>query len=141
MTGQNILFSKAALYSIFAVFLTCASAVLFLHDPASAGGVYPPCPFHAATGLHCPGCGTLRSLHQILHLNLWQAIRFNVLTVLVLFIFVFTGILRVVADDWRRRFLGRPVFLFSIRFLPVVVTMFWIFRNIPVEPLSWLAPH
>lgn len=118
-----------------------AVVLLHQHDPASGSGLYPPCPFHALTGLHCPGCGTLRSLHQVLHLNLWQAVRFNVLTVCVLFVFLAAGLLRLVADGWRRRFLNRPAVLVSIRFLPVVVTLFWILRNIPVEPLSWLAPH
>ncbi|MEW5722540.1 MAG: DUF2752 domain-containing protein, partial [Thermodesulfobacteriota bacterium] len=39
---------------------------LYLVNPA-VSALYPPCPFHALTGLYCPGCGTLRGLNQLLH--------------------------------------------------------------------------
>lgn len=40
--------------------------LLFLFDPATSG-LFPPCPFRRATGLLCPGCGSLRGLHRLLH--------------------------------------------------------------------------
>lgn len=35
-------------------------------DPAQ-GGFFPACPSKALTGWDCPGCGSLRSLHQLMH--------------------------------------------------------------------------
>ena len=42
------------------------AAVLFFFNPAQSG-FYPFCVFHRTTGLLCPGCGSLRALHQLLH--------------------------------------------------------------------------
>lgn len=53
---------------------------LFLFDP-SRYHFYPLCVFHETTGLLCPGCGSLRALHQLLHGNVMAAFRFNPLLV------------------------------------------------------------
>ena len=51
-------------------------AVLFLFDPATEG-FYPPCLFRTVFGAQCPGCGSLRAAHQLLHGNLQQAWALN----------------------------------------------------------------
>jgi len=66
----------------------CAMALLalgflFLVNPAATGWV-PPCPLHALTGLECPGCGSLRALHSILHLHVMQALGYNPMTCMCL---------------------------------------------------------
>ena len=53
-----------------------AAAVLFLFDPATAG-FYPPCLFRTVFGAQCPGCGSLRAAHQLLHGNVQQAWALN----------------------------------------------------------------
>jgi hypothetical protein len=53
-----------------------AAAVLFLFDPATTG-VYPPCLFRTFLGAQCPGCGSLRAAHQLLHGNFQQAWALN----------------------------------------------------------------
>ena len=58
-------------------------AVLFLFNPAQSA-FYPFCLFHKFTGYQCPGCGSLRALHQVLHGNLLEALRLNALLVLTL---------------------------------------------------------
>src|SRR3970282_358268 len=60
-----------------------ALAELYLFAPATSG-IYPVCPFRALTGWLCPGCGTLRGLHELLHGNLAAAFRFNPLMLLSL---------------------------------------------------------
>jgi hypothetical protein len=57
-------------------FVLAAAAVLFFFDPATAG-FYPPCLFSALFGRDCPGCGSLRALHQVLHGNLGTAWALN----------------------------------------------------------------
>jgi hypothetical protein len=43
-----------------------------------------PCPFHAATGLWCPGCGMTRGLHRLLRADVLGALSFNVFLPLVM---------------------------------------------------------
>lgn len=42
------------------------------------------CGFHKVTGYYCPGCGAMRALDSLLHFDVYQAVRFNVLFVLTL---------------------------------------------------------
>ncbi|MFZ1686189.1 MAG: DUF2752 domain-containing protein [Flavobacteriales bacterium] len=55
-------------------------AYLYLHDPEKGG--YPGCLFRSLTGLLCPGCGSQRALHDLLHLNVSGAFGHNALLVL-----------------------------------------------------------
>ena len=50
----------------------CAYA-LFCH--LTGWGI--PCPFHALTGLNCPGCGVSRMLLSLLRLDFAAAFRYN----------------------------------------------------------------
>jgi len=119
------------------------SAALWLrtHDPAAgAAGRFVMCPFYGLTGLHCPGCGTLRALHHLLHLDLPGALAFNPLTVLCLGALALDGTMRVCAPRRRAAWLRSPAVLRLARALPVAVGLFWILRNLPVAPFSSLAP-
>jgi hypothetical protein len=57
-----------------------SGVVLYCFDP-SQGGIYPVCLFHRMTGLLCPGCGSLRAIHQLLHGHLAKAFQLNPLLV------------------------------------------------------------
>ena len=81
----------------FAVGCGAMLVALYVWEPA-ASGLFPPCPFHALTGLHCPGCGSLRAVHQLLHGELWAAFRLNPLMVLSLPLLAFA----VVSAYWPR---------------------------------------
>lgn len=66
-----------------AAFLACAGiagvagiAVLFFFDPATTS-FYPPCLFKTLLGMQCPGCGSLRAAHALLHGNISQAWALN----------------------------------------------------------------
>ena len=48
-----------------------------LRFPPSQYGFYPHCPFHAAFGLLCPGCGATRALAALLQGNLREAVHLN----------------------------------------------------------------
>jgi 4-amino-4-deoxy-L-arabinose transferase-like glycosyltransferase len=56
--------------------------VLFSFSPTEHT-FYPVCPFHALTGLQCPGCGGTRALYQLLHLHWAEAMRLNGLVTLL----------------------------------------------------------
>jgi Protein of unknown function (DUF2752) len=60
-----------------------ATTYLALVDPNQPGH-YPICPFRSITGYACPGCGSLRAVHDLATGNLAGALQRNVLTVLAL---------------------------------------------------------
>lgn len=103
--------------------------LVFLFDPARAG-VYPPCLFHRLTGLWCPGCGSTRALHQLLHGHLATAFRLNPLAIALL---PPVGYLVV----RRGRVAMKPAWIWS---LLAVVVVFGVLRNVPVYPFTMLAP-
>lgn len=122
-------------------FLTmiAAGAVLLLYffvEPKN--GNLPGCLFYELTGLYCPGCGGQRSLHALLHGHVLTAINYNLLFVLLLpllvyFLFIFISGKRYAASS----FIYKASFSLGIA---IVVVSFWILRNIPALPFSWLAP-
>lgn len=63
-----------AIILIAIVAATCA--VLYIFDPMTAG-FYPRCPSKLLTGYDCPGCGSLRATHAVLHGDLVAAWHYN----------------------------------------------------------------
>jgi len=113
--------------------------LLRLFDPATSG-VFPPCPLHYLTGLYCPGCGSLRAIHALLHGNTTEAWAMNPLTV-VLLPFIAYGLLSELLARLRGSGLPQPMLPASmIHALFVVVVGFGVARNVPMHPFSLLAP-
>jgi hypothetical protein len=124
------------------VFLGGLVLALAIHigDPQGATS-FPVCPFYAATGLYCPGCGTLRCLHALLHADLRSAVGFNAMTVLVAPVLLAAWLSVGVAG-----MLGRgPARLWLVprwfgTALAGALGLFWVLRNLPVDAFSWMAP-
>ena len=116
-----------------------AAAVLFAWDPAQSD-FFPLCLFHALTGLHCPGCGTSRALHQLLHGNLSAALALNPLMMVLLPAVIVSLLVRSLRKAAGRTVCRRVVSPVWIWALLVVVVLFWILRNVPVHPFTMLAP-
>ena len=105
-------------------------------DPNQPGH-YPTCPFLYLTGYYCPGCGSLRAVHALVHGNLGQALGKNPLTV------VFVPYLLWAWVSWLHRSRtgrpkGDPAPPWVIWTLLGVVIAFWVLRNLP--GFAWLAP-
>ena len=54
-------------------------AVVWLANPTVAGGILPVCPTKALLGIDCPGCGSLRMIYSLLHLDFASAVHYNAL--------------------------------------------------------------
>src|SRR5207302_5482362 len=65
---------------LLAGFGVVGGVILYVFDPVRFG-FYPACTLYRTTGLFCPGCGSLRAMHQLLHGHLIEALRFNALCV------------------------------------------------------------
>jgi hypothetical protein len=115
------------------------AAALLLLDPAEVGRSVD-CPFHQATGLFCPGCGSLRAMNELLHGRVGCALDLNALAV------VAVPVVLLLAAPLPTRLRARCGLdrLASSPLLPrtclTAVLVFWVARNIPLWPLSWLAP-
>ena len=111
--------SPRSLLIISAIVGVAAGAViLYRYDPTTAG-FYPPCLFHALTGLQCPGCGTTRALHHLLHGDVAGALRLNAM----LFVVLPFGAVATLS----RRVATHPV----TGWVAAVVTVaWWILRNV-----------
>ncbi|HEV7843429.1 MAG TPA: DUF2752 domain-containing protein [Pyrinomonadaceae bacterium] len=126
-----------------AIVTTTTAALLYLRffNPATPGtSYYPSCPFHTLTGLNCPGCGTLRGLHQLTHGHLITALNYNALMVFSLpflgYTFISYALVAARGRGLPKPFI-QPVF---IKALFWIVIAFWILRNVPVYPLTLLSP-
>lgn len=116
-----------------------ALGVLYFINP-STSTLYPTCPFLAFTGCYCPGCGSLRALHQITRGHLATAFGLNPLLILSLpFVGYFFAARTSLALRGRslRAFFIPPLF---IRALLAVIIVYWVVRNLPAYPFSLLAP-
>jgi hypothetical protein len=114
-----------------------AALVLYLLDPTRVP-IYPVCTFHRLTGLECPGCGSLRALHQLLHGHLIAALRLNAFFVLSLPVFAWAGF------RWVRRQMKnepavaiRPAWLWL--YLAALIA-FGIIRDLPVPLFASFPP-
>ena len=120
-------------------FVLACGCLLYLADPAGSP-CYPPCPVHYLTGLHCPGCGSLRAVHQLLHGHLAAALGLNPLMVfslpLLAYACVVGGFRRLGWSVLPRRRL--PAWM--IWSLLGLILAYWVLRNVPVYPLTVLAP-
>ena len=130
---------KRAQYVLAGGLILIAASVLYIIDPREPGN-YPVCPFLGVTGYHCPGCGTLRALHQLLYGNPISALGYNALTVssLPFLAYAFAvGGLRAFRAPAPAAIFINPKLIWGLFF---GIVAFWVLRNVPVEPLSILAP-
>ena len=56
--------------------LLVLGVVYFALDP-STSGIFPRCVFLSMTGYKCPGCGSQRAIHALLHGDVIGAFRYN----------------------------------------------------------------
>jgi hypothetical protein len=113
---------------------TVALEILYFFDP-STHAFYPVCPLHQLTGLSCPGCGTLRALHQLAHGNFAAAWGFNPFTVALLPVGIWLGLREAIGITTGRRLPGivtRPAFGWAVL---VAMILFGVLRNVPMSRL------
>lgn len=126
-------------YLKFSIFIIAAGAILLLYffvEPRN--GNLPKCFFHELTGLYCPGCGGQRSLHALLNGHVLRAMNYNLLFILLLPLIAYFMYMFIAGKKYSKAsFIYNSGFSFVV---VIVVVSFWLLRNIPVAPFSWLAP-
>lgn len=112
------------------VFIAVAAVLITLGlvDPAQSKWV-PRCFFKFATGYDCPGCGSQRAIHALLHGHIADAWHYNALLILALPFLIFLLTVSVNRDRWPHlytRLTSNPVIYISLALI-----LAWTFlRNI-----------
>jgi hypothetical protein len=131
-THEKIAITMAAIAAIVGVWL------LRSYDPNTPNSLFPPCMFRAFTGFHCIGCGLTRALHALVHGDLARAFAMNPLAILALPLLP----LMLLHD---RSVMPAPLKPFMSAVMTpklwlILLPAYWIARNLPWVPFTWLAP-
>ena len=104
------------------------SAYFYELNPYGNSPYFLKCPFYQISGYQCPGCGTQRAFHELLHLRIFEAIKQNLLFVLaipyVLMIF-YTSFHQEKYKRLRQLLMGNRTLLFLL----IIAILFGVFRN------------
>ena len=115
--------------------LIAGAVYLFVFEPGRTG-FFPVCVFRLLTGLTCPGCGTARALHAILHGHFETAFMLNPLLLiaspLLVYAFLRYSVTVMRGGVPRKNAVPAP-YLYALFF---VLMGFWIFRNTPFYPFT-----
>lgn len=93
---------------------------------------FPKCPFKALTGLDCPGCGSQRAVHALLHGHVDEAFRQNALIPIAIPYLSFGFFVRAVSKPsekllhWRKILYGE----WAIKIFAVVISLQFLIRNV-----------
>ncbi len=115
------------------------AVLFFVLDPAKHN-LFPRCLFNSITGYYCPGCGSQRAIHSLLHLDFAGVVSYNFLFIPA-FLLIFYHYLHPILNwflNWKLPnifyFKSTPWIIFGF------VIAFWVLRNLPFFPFSVLAP-
>jgi len=117
--------------------VSTAVLVVFQVDPQTVDWL-PKCPFNVLTGWHCPGCGSTRAAHALLHGDVAAALAKNPLLV----IGAPVGLIVVAVERYRKG----PRWALTVHrgwvwLVFALLVGFTLLRNLPVYPFQLLAPH
>ena len=114
-------------------------SLYYLFNP-NESGIFPKCPFHSFTGLYCPGCGSQRALHSLLHFDFAGTLDYNALYILGISVISYNLIVEGINKFFGKNYYNYLYHPKTPMFIGIIVMIFWILRNIPLEPFCYLAP-
>lgn len=116
---------------------TAAAVVVAFLDPYEPGHL-PSCPILSLTGFYCTGCGSMRAVHSLMHLDVAAAWDMNPLLLLLAPFALATWVAWTV-----RAWTGRPRTWaappWAVTAVVVLLVVFTVGRNVPALA-PWLAP-
>ena len=118
--------------------MTVGAFAVGYFNPVSAG-FFPACPFHAITGLNCPGCGMTRGFNALFQGNILGALHFNALIPFFTILFSYFALslllvsIRGYGLDWK---IFSPKIVMSFLFFTIIYA---VTRNLPFYPFNLLA--
>ncbi len=106
-----------------AILLVATAIIVYLgiNDPESAPA--PRCLFNALTGYDCPGCGSQRAIHALLHGRVGEAWGYNAA---LFFAVPLIAVYAVAPRRWHRTIYA-PWFTLGIG---LAILLWWVLRNV-----------
>ncbi|WP_128332002.1 DUF2752 domain-containing protein [Apibacter sp. HY039] len=142
LTIKNILKKYNPIIKLFLIL--CLGIVLlslyYIINPTD-GDFFPECPIHKFTGIYCPGCGSQRTLHFLLHLDLYNALKYNPLIVILSPFLLYISSVMIYNFIFNKQCRVKILYnnTFVIFFFSMIL-IYTILRNIPCKPFCYLAP-
>jgi Protein of unknown function (DUF2752) len=116
----------------------CGCAVIWFTDPTVPGGLLPVCPTKALLGIDCPGCGSLRMIYSLLHLDVASAVRFNALGVVAVVLLGWAYAVWLYGRATGRRILSWQHLRWSAPAVLAVTLAWFLVRNLHFGPFTAL---
>jgi len=116
-------------------------AILFFVLNPTEHEIFPKCVFNSVTGYYCPGCGSQRAIHSLLHLNFAGVVGNNFLFLPALFLLIYHYSFAFLNNKFSWKLPNIFYFKSTPWIILVVIILFWILRNLPVYPFNILAPN
>jgi hypothetical protein len=128
---QKVSKKKSVLYLSLTIGLIAGCIIYFRYNPE--GSVFfPKCPFLLLTGLKCPGCGSQRAIHALLHLDIGAAFCYNaflILSIPYIILLLVSKTVQFFTSNYSNFVfqIQRPTVIWSYFAFTV---LFWISRNV-----------
>ncbi|MBR1551747.1 MAG: DUF2752 domain-containing protein [Muribaculaceae bacterium] len=119
---------RAIVITLIMVIAVVAVTIYFFWNPATHG-FFPRCVFLNLTGLKCPGCGSQRAIHALLHGEVAAALRFNAFLLIGLPLLCVYAVAEWQRTRWPRFYVvmsSRPVLCVIV----LMVLLWWVLRNL-----------
>ena len=114
---------------ILGLLLLAVALYYFFLNPYQQTDFFMSCPFYKITGYLCPGCGSQRAFHEVLHFHFFEAFKQNALFVLgipyVLLIF-YANFNKEKHQKLRQVLVGNKTLLILL----IVAILFGVLRNL-----------
>ena len=130
---------KKRMFITAAAAFFAAAALIYLYFTGEGEGAGIPCLFYQLTGFYCSGCGASRALRSVLHLDFYQALRYNAMFTFALpLIAAYFGALGFSYIRFGKDRISEKIPMKIIWIFIAIAVFYGILRNIPA--FSFLAP-
>lgn len=142
ITFLFLLMKKYLLY-ILIIGLPIIVGYIYYTYYGSSGSVWSKqCSFHELTGWQCPGCGGQRAFYHLLHGDVLNALRHNLIMIIGLPFFLYMYFILcqryILKNEKALKYFNFPVrtgYIFI-----TILAIYFILRNIPAWPFIYLSP-
>lgn len=130
----NTTTKKLFIIIVIALFGILFFAIYYNFNPSSEGNLFPRCPFLLITGYQCPGCGSQRAIHSLLHLDIAKAFSYNPILIISIPYLIIISIIkyRLKTSNSEKLWKFRNILMGKNAIIIIAITFisFWILRNI-----------